>query len=135
MLTPPFVIDLDEQASGGYWATLTDESGNIVTGNTISAITLTLYTINADGTLTFINGRNKQSVLNINDVTLYTTLQTRADGLTYNLFWQIRQGDTTIVNEALTIERHIGLFEWSWPNNHFGKQEVWLAIKNLVDVP
>lgn len=128
-------IELNEQASGGYWATILDEAGVLVPGNVLSTLTLTLYVVNADGSLTIVNGRNKQNVLNQNDVTVFNTLQTRADGKTYNLFWQIRQGDTTLVTQALPTERHIALFEWSWPNNHFGKQEVLLAVLNLTEVP
>lgn len=128
------IIPLAEQASGGYWATIKDESGVLVPGNVLTALTLTLYVTLADGTQTIINGRDHQNVLNTNDVTLFNALQARADGKTYNLFWQIRKEDTTIVDSTLTTERHVALFEWAWPNNHFGKQEVILAISNLVEV-
>lgn len=134
-LQSPFVLDVNEQATAGYWATLVDETGALVPSNILTTFTLLLYVQNADGTFTVINGRNRQNVLNANDVTVYPALQTRADGKTYNLFWQIRQGDTTIQNQALPTERHIALFEWSWPSNHFGKQEVVLAVHNLNEVP
>lgn len=131
----PFTIEVNEQSSAGFWATLLDESGQLVPGNVLSTLTLTLYVVNADGTQTFINGRQKQNVLNQNDVTLYNSLQTRPDGKTYNLFWQIRVGDTIIVNPVLPVERHVALFEWTWPNNHAGKEEVWLSVTNLTQVP
>ena len=135
----PFVIDLNEQASGGYWGRLLDETENLVPGSLLTTLTLTLYVINADNTITIVNSRNKQNVLNANDVQVFNTLQsfTKSDGtvVTYNLFWQIRQGDTTLVNSNLSHERHIGLFEWSWPNNHFGKHLVILSVENLVEVP
>lgn len=134
-LPPPTVIDMDEQASGGYWATFLDESGQVVPGNLLTTLTLTLYVLQSDGTIVFLNNRNKQNVLNANDVSVYPTLQARADSKTFNLFWQIRQEDTTIVDDTLATEQHIALFEWSWPNNHFGKQELILAVKNLIDVP
>lgn len=130
----PTVIDLYEQASGGYWATILDEAEQLVPGNVLTALTLTLYVVQADGTMVIVNGRNKQSVLNANDVTVYNALQQRADGTLYNLLWQIRQEDTTLVDSTLPTERHVALFEWAWPNNHFGKQEVWLQIKNLAQV-
>lgn len=135
MPVQPFTIEINEQASAGFWGTLLDESGVVIPGNVLLTLQLSLYVVNADGTQTIVNGRDKQNVLNQNDVTVYDTLQVRPDGKTYNLFWQIRVGDTTIVNTALTTERHVALFEWTWPNNHAGKTELWLSIANLTRVP
>lgn len=128
-------IDINEQATGAYWATLKDESNVLIPGNVLSSLTLTLYATTAIGNFVIVNGRNKQSVLNVNDVVVYNTLQTRPDGKTYNFLWQIRREDTILTDMSLAIERHVGLFEWSWPNNKYGKQEVTLAVRNLTFVP
>ena len=129
------VLDIHEQASGGYWATMVDEAGNLIPGSTLTTLTLTLYTLSGTGAITIINGRDHQNVLNLNDVQVFNTLQTRSDGKTYNLLWQIRPEDTTLVNPLLAFERHIAVFEWTWPNNHAGSHEIALAVKNLLEVP
>lgn len=128
------VADIDEQESGGYWGTLIDENGQLVPGNVLLTLTLSLYVVRADGTVAYVNGRNRQNVLNANNVLVYNTLQTRPDGVTtYNLFWAIQPEDTTLV-EDLPFERHLMLWEWTWPNNHAGKHEAILNVKNLTVV-
>ena len=129
----PESFDIDEQESGSYIATVTDDLGALLPGSTLLSLQLTLYVIRQDGTITFVNGRNHQNVLNVNNVTVTDVLQTLSDGRTYNLRWRIQPADTTLV-EVLPYERHLFLFEWSW-NTGAGKQEGVLVVKNLTVVP
>ena len=129
----PESFDIDEQESGSYIATVTDDLGALLPGSTLLSLQLTLYVIRQDGTITFVNGRNHQNVLNVNNVTVTDVLQTLADGRTYNLRWRIQPADTTLV-EVLPYERHLFLFEWSW-NTGAGKHEGVLVVKNLTVVP
>ncbi len=117
----PQTFDIDEKATGQYTATLVANDGvTPLPAGTLSTLVLTLYVIKADGTDGIVNSRNVQNVLNANNVTV------SAGGL---LTWTIQVGDTTLV-EALPFERHIALFEWTWPAGA-GKHEVILVVRNL----
>jgi hypothetical protein len=130
-------FEILEQTTGVYRATITDEGGAMLPASTLSTLKLTLYVKTAAGNV-YINSRNEQNVLNANGVLVYDTLQTDtlSDGtqLTYNLKWVIAALDTTLNNSNLKTERHIALFEWTWPTDKQGKHEVILAVKNLTEV-
>jgi|SRR5207249_215619 len=134
ILADPAVFDVLEQASAIYRATVEDEDHVALPASSLSTLTLTLYVVKADGTIAYVNSRNAQNVLNANGVTVYNALQTRSDGTTYNLLWAIAAADTTLV-EALAFERHIALFEWTWPTGKAGKHEVVLRVRGLTEVP
>ena len=42
--------------------------------------------------------------------------------------------DLAIHDDSLTFERHIALFEWTWPTNRAGKFECVLVVRNLAKV-
>lgn len=88
---------------------------------TLSALTLSLYVIKGDGTIAYVNGRNAQNVLNANNVTV------DANGL---ISWTVQTADTTLV-EALPFERHIAVFQWTWPSGT-GKHQIALIVQNLL---
>lgn len=127
-----------EQSSGVYRATITDESGALLPGSTLTTLKLTLYVVGSGGAVTYINSRNEQNVLNTNGVQVFDSLQTDTfvDGtqVQYNLKWTISPSDTTLVVPTLATERHIALFEWTWPTSKAGKHEITLAVKNLGEV-
>lgn len=129
----PFAFAIDEQESGSYLATITDDLGNVLPGSSLLTLRLTLYVINSSGVLVIVNDRNHEDALNVNEVTVYDTLQTLSDGRTYNLRWRIQPADTTMV-ENLPFERHLALFEWTWASGA-GKHEFVLVVKNLTAVP
>lgn len=129
----PNSFPIDEREGGSYLATILDDLGALIPGATLTALALTLYVIRRDGSTAIVNNRDHQDVLNQNQVTVYNTLQTAPDGRTYNLRWKIQPEDTTLVEE-LQHERHIGLFEWTWPQGQ-GKHEVVLKVRNLTMVP
>jgi len=124
-MSDPLIFAIDEQSTGQYTATIVGNDGvTPLPGATLSTLVLTLYAIKADGTDGIVNARNAQNVLNANDVTV------DAAGL---ITWAIQVADTTLV-EAVPFERHLALFEWTWPAGA-GKHEVGLLVRNLHRVP
>ena len=123
MPTLPREFDIHERETGTYTATVTGNDGvTPVPGASLASITLTLYAIIAAGTVSFINSRDHQNVLNLNNVTI------DGNGL---LTWAIQVADTTLVEAALPFERHIALFEWVTATGAAGKHEIILVVKNL----
>ncbi len=116
-----------ERTSGRYQAQLVSSDGvTPLPGTLLQTLRLTLYVIAQDDlTLTIVNGRNKQSVLNQADVTV------SVEGL---LTWTLQPADTTLVDPTLPFERHLALFEWTWAGGA-GKQEVIVIVYNLRRVP
>jgi hypothetical protein len=120
-VTPPHTYPIDEKCTGQCTARLVGNDGVTgISGAVLTTLVLTLYAIKADGTDAIINSRTQQNVLNANNVTVDTT------GL---LTWVIQSADTTLV-EDLPFERHIALFEWTWPSG-VGKHEIILVVRNL----
>lgn len=120
-MADPQTFPIDEKTTGQYTATLVGNDGvTPLPGATLTTLVLTLYAIKQDGTDGIVNARNSQNVLNANNVTI------NAAGL---LTWLIQVGDTTLI-EAIPFERHIALFEWTWPTGA-GKREVVLLVRNL----
>lgn len=133
MPPPDRTFDIDEQESGYYLGKITDNDGvTFLPGSTLTALALTLWVVREDGTTQIVNGRNHQNVLNLNNVTVYDTIQTDANGHQYNLRWAIQPADTTLV-EDLPFERHLALFEWTWPQGQ-GKHTFELVVRNLSQV-
>jgi len=121
----PKPFDVLEKTSGQYTATIVGNDGvTALPGATLSTLTLTLYVIKADGTTAYINSRNHQNVLNTANVTV------SAAGL---VTWIYQVADTTLNDATLLFERHIALFEWTWPAGA-GKHEVVLVVRNLTEV-
>jgi len=126
-------FEIDEQESGHYLGKITDNDGvTFLPGSTLTLLQLTLWAVKEDGSSQFINARNHQNVLNLNNVTVYDVLQVDANGHEYNLLWAIQPLDTTLV-EVLPFERHLALFEWTWAQGQ-GKHEFELIVKNLQQV-
>lgn len=119
----PLAFEIAEQTTGRYTATIVGNDGvTPLPGPTLSTLVLSLYVIKADGTDQVI--RNKVNALNAGNVTV------TAGGL---VTWLIQVADTTLV-EDLAFERHIALFEWTWPAGA-GKHEVLLVVRNVRRVP
>jgi hypothetical protein len=121
-MSDPQTFAIDEKESGRYSAVIVGNDGvTPLPGATLTTLALTLYVIKQDGTDQVI--RNHQNVLNANNVTV------DAAGL---IVWIVQVADTTMV-EAIPFERHIALFEWTWPSGA-GKHEVVLLVRNLRQV-
>jgi hypothetical protein len=121
------IATVPEQTSGLYRATLRDEHGVLLPGNVLNTLTLTLYINKGDGTIAYVN----------NDVLVYAGLQTDPDGVQFNLKWSYTVADTTLV-EAVPFERHVALFEFTWPrpigSAASWKHELVLNVQNLGEV-
>ncbi len=130
MAIDPPTFPMFEQASGSFIATLRDDFGAMIPGSILTALRLSLYTVRKNGQINYVNNRNRQNVLNQGDVTVYDSLQTLADGRTYNLRWAVQPADTTLV-EAVPFERHLFLFEFTWAQGE-GKQNGALVVENLA---
>ena len=118
-MTDPQTFPIEEKATGRYTATIVGNDGvTPLPGATLTTLILSLYVIKQDGTDGMI--RTTQNVLGANNVTV------DAAGL---LVWLVQVADTTLI-EAIPYERHIALFEWTWPTGS-GKHEVVLLVRNL----
>lgn len=116
---------LEEQGSARYHAQLVQADGvTPLPGSVLTSLRLTLYLIDAADLDVIVNGRNRQDVLNVNNVTV------SASGL---VTWIIQPGDTTL-SSAAPFERHIALFEWGWAGGQ-GKREIILVVHNRRQVP
>lgn len=115
-----------EGASATLTATLKDGQGNVVPGDQLMALLLTLYEANSRK---IINGRDNQDVLG-NDNTVAT------HGVTVDnngvLTWEMHPDDNAIIHPGKTgtAETHIALFEWGW-GNKTGKHEIVIPVENL----
>ena len=117
---------LDEGTTPRILGTLVDDREVPLAASVLEALTLTLYSL-SDPMVPIINGRNKQNVLNTNGVTV------DANGA---FVWEIEAADLVILNDALTVEKRLALFEWTWAlGQKSGKQEIEFRVKNLVKVP
>jgi hypothetical protein len=118
------VYDVLEQTTPRFTAVLVGEDGvTPIPGSTLSTLTLTLYC--DDGNQTIINGRDDQNVLQQNGVGVDES---------GNLIWTLSQADLVILDDTLPFERHIALFEWTWPTSKAGKFECVFAVQNLAKV-
>lgn len=116
------VFPIAERATGRYRAQLVGHDGvTPLTNVHLLTLTLTLYAVSQTDADTIVNTRQRQDVLNLNDVTVTPS------GL---LTWIVQPGDTTLVDPAVPFERHIALFEYTWLGGA-GKHEVLLVVRNL----
>lgn len=117
---------LDEKTLAKYTATVKDEAGAAIAAASLTTLTLTLYDVD---TLTIINSRTAQNVLNTNNVTV------DSDGL---LTWLIQPADNAIVGtrrRANQYEKHVALFEYTWSSGtKASKHEVILEVRQLNKV-
>lgn len=132
MLTPlqagePSQVDVLEEETPRYTATLKDDTGTALPAASLSTLTLLLYVIKADGTKSYIRGSagSGQNVLNANNVTV------SAQGA---VVWSMQVADTTLA-EDVPYEKHIALWEWTWPTSRAGRHELWVNVKALNEVP
>lgn len=118
--------ELNERTVAQFSADLVREDGTAISKDILATLKLTLYDVI---TKEIINGRNKQPILDANDVTVDT------EG---RLTWDLQSEDTEMVNSGLVKERHRALFEWTWPPGptaRYGNAQVDFVIRNLGFVP
>lgn len=91
-----------EGASADYEFQLDDGAGNPIALADLQTLTLTYYD---QTTLTVVNGREDQDVLNANDVEV-------SGGGTLHWFMQVE--DAVLVDSRHGTEPHVALFTWTW---------------------
>ena len=113
-----------ERTTGKFTTTIKDENGTPIPAASIQTLTLTLY---HERTLSIINSRDRQNVLNANNVTV------DANGL---LTWSIQALDRVIEDDTQGTEMHRALFEWTANASAVvGKHEHRFEVANLAMVP
>jgi hypothetical protein len=123
MSTNPPTFPLNEKTSSEITGQLQDETGAGVPAASLTSFTLTLYDLN---TGQILNSRNAQNVLNANGVTV------DSNG---NVVWTLSPADNAIVTDALGVETHIALFQWTWAGGLKGANvEVAIPVRNLAKV-
>lgn len=119
-------FDIDEDSTPDYIATLLDKDDNPVPGSVLDTLTLTFY---QEYSGDIINSRDKQNVLQINNVTVAETGE---------LVWHLTREDTVILDDALMSEPHVALFEYTFPGaagTEYAKKAVRFLVDNFVRVP
>ena len=94
---------INERTTARYTSgPLRDEDGAVVAGSTLSSATLTLYD---EKTGAILNSRNQQNINNGNGVSIGD------DGM---ISWLLVPADNAIVNQKLSVEMHIAVFDFRW---------------------
>lgn len=122
-----------EGSTPRFWATLRDEMGALIQASSLTSLSLTLYDV---ATKRILNSRDSQNVLNINNVTVYNSLQSGTDedgkSITYNLLWQLQPLDTAIVRPGKAVEVHAAEFVWTWDSGaRRGVHREYLQVANV----
>lgn len=117
-----------EEATAFLTTVARDTDGVGIPAASLDALTVTLYDEESGD---IINTRDQQSILNEQGGTV--------DGVG-NVSLRLDPADTPILDDTLTHEWHIALFEWNWqvgspPVSYYGKAEVKHKVRNLEKVP
>lgn len=117
---PDVTFTVPERATQRLTFTLKDETGAVIPGTSLTTCTFTLYD---QATGVIVNSRNGVDVkANIDGSGLMTLILTPADG--------------QILNDALTFETHVALFQWTYNTGASrGEYEVALVVRNVKLVP
>jgi hypothetical protein len=96
-------FEITEGTTPDYTATLLDKDGVAVPGSVLDSLLLTYF---QEYTGAIINGRDSQSVLQINGITV------DEDG---KLIWTLSLADAAILDNSLHEEPHIAQFMFTYP--------------------
>lgn len=117
------VYDVLEQTTVRYRGDFVDEDDAVLPGTTLSTLVWSLYVVRPGGMLQFL--RIQQNILNANNGTV---------DVNGRLVLYLQPSDTTMIDSSLAFERHVALFEWTWPSGRAGKHEVVFNVQNLRTV-
>ena len=125
-MAPSFAIRVNEGSTFLWAGTLVNENGTVLGPSYLVSLTCTLYD---QDTVTIINGRNKQNVLN----TANFTLNTNGSG---NISWDSPSADSPIIDDSKETEVHIALIEWTYGAGgvYGGKKEIAIRVVNFEKV-
>ena len=123
-LADPYEIEVNEQSSLVYTATLTDEDDAPIASASVTSIRMTLIeTVSGD----VVNSRSAQSVFNANNCTMHAT-----SGL---FTWSIQPEDTEIIGDGADgYETHLATVTVAWGSNKKMHREILLKIRNLRSI-
>lgn len=112
---------VNEKASAIYSSTLKDASGVVIPLADITALTLSLYSLD-DPDRAAINSRSAQSVLNENGGTYHAT--------SGELSIVLSPLDNVMVDQTRAQERHIGEVRWFYNGGNASGSTVFMVIVN-----
>lgn len=117
---------IPERVTAVYAAQLVDENAANIALAALTTLTLTLYDV---ASLTTLNSREGQNVLNANNVVVSAT-----GGLT----WTMQPADNAIVDTDLAAgeyERHVALWTWTYASGtKTGRYETTIEVQQLDKV-
>lgn len=119
-------IDWLEGDTGSIAFTLKDENGDPVLKAALDSLTLDLYHLAADGTMTTINDREAQDVLDANNVSMHAT--------TGVVTWDVQRDDVPFLGEdddTAQVETHVATFRASWDATESKAFSIVMRVKNL----
>ncbi len=114
-------ITARDRVAGEYTFTIRDKAGVILTA--LTTLRLSLYIKGSAGP-TYINSRQNQDVLNLNNVTFVAGIVT----------WSLQPADNALGGEI--DEVHVALFSWTAPNeDDFHELEILIPNTRLRPTP
>lgn len=122
---PISVFNVHERIRGDYGFTISDRNGIVVPAATLTSATMSLYLTSPNGVgLIYVNGRQNQNILNLNNVTIDN------DG---RVTWDIQSSDMAIIDPFIFFEPRIAVFELVWPDGII-LHEVTFNVRNVPNV-
>ena len=124
------VYKINENNSYTLTLTLVDENGDKISPSVVASLILTQYYYNPElGTsdkfhLATINGRYRQNVLNLNNVTL------TEDSTNTTVTWYIQPEDTQKLTNK-EQELHIALITWKWDTTKKNSSELLFYVREV----
>lgn len=114
---------IPEGVTSRITGTLVDETGAPLGSSQVTALTMTLYAV--DASLSIINSRSATNILNTGPGTL---------DVSGNLVITLTPADNDVVGTAPGHEKHRLLLEWAYGGTKAGKHEIEFAVCNLDKV-
>ncbi len=119
------IFNVHERIRGDYSFEIRDRDGVVVPGSALTSARMSLY-LNYDTPVSgrFVNGRELQNVLQMNDVTISEVGK---------VVWDIQSADMAIVNETFNFEQRVAVFELVWSRGLI-LHEVAFNVRNVLHI-
>jgi hypothetical protein len=118
---------VEEGGSFLYEYRLVDRTGTPVPAGSVESLVMSLY---KRGSKEIIATKDHIDVLNANNGTYG---EPNADG--FNGSMKFLAADNPIIDDTLTYEMHVALFEAAWEGGGTKKWELYIQVRNLTLVP
>jgi hypothetical protein len=109
----------NEQTTGQITGQFVDQLGVGVPATSLVSLKLTLTDKNSG---TVINNRNAQNILNASNVTVDSS---------GNFVWTVLPADNIIIDDTLTVETHVALFQATWGTTGGLNFAIEIQVRNL----